>query len=73
MKKEINWKAQYVVFEEMLPAGITSPSFLCYKTIPKLLCIAGVVAVTTPPSFPPPAVSPVYIAIRSNNRLTKTV
>jgi len=27
MKKEINWKAQYVVFEEQLPVGVTSPSF----------------------------------------------
>jgi len=37
MKKEINWKAQYVVFEEKLPAGITSPSFYPLENNPKVV------------------------------------
>jgi len=37
MKKEINWKAQYVVFEEMSPAGITSPSFYPFTKLSQSL------------------------------------
>ena len=39
MKKEINWKAQYVVFEEMSPAGITSPSFYPFTKLLLLLIL----------------------------------
>ena len=39
MKKEINWKAQYVVFEETLPVGITSPSFYPFTKLSRRCCI----------------------------------
>lgn len=40
MKKEINWKAQYVVFEEKLPVGVTSPSFYPFRKLSRSCCVS---------------------------------